>query len=61
MNLPQTLGIQDLEMVKQKWLFRYVERSTGWIAEARNLNVFAHERHGMDDVLVGDRKKLEIQ
>ena len=43
--------------------FRHVERSTGWIAEVRRLNVVAQKRSGRprkswDEVLENDRKKL---
>ena len=43
--------------------FGHVERSTGWIAEVRKLNVVAQKRSGRprkswDEVLENDRKKL---
>ena len=45
-----------------RW-FGYVERSTGWIAEVRELNEVAQKRPGRpkkmwDEVLVDDGKKL---
>ena len=45
-----------------RW-FGHVERSTGWIAEVRRLNVVAQKRSGRprkswDEVLENDRKKL---
>ena len=45
-----------------RW-FGHVERSTGWIAEVRKLNVVAQKRSGRprkswDEVLENDRKKL---
>ena len=45
-----------------RW-FRHVERSTGWFAEVRKLNVVAQKRSGRprkswDEVLENDRKKL---
>ena len=47
-----------------RW-FGYVERSTGWISEARKLNVVAQKRSGRprkswDEVIKNDRKKLDI-
>ena len=60
------LGIQDLDVVlhtsRMSW-FGHVERSTGWIAKVRKLNVVAQKRPGRpkktwDEVLVDDRKKL---
>ena len=60
------LGIQDLDVVlrtnRMRW-FGHVERSTGWIAKVRKLNVVAQKRPGRpkktwDEVLVDDRKKL---
>ena len=60
------LGIQDLDVVlrtsRMRW-FGHVERSTGWIAEVRKLNVVAQKRSGRprkswDEVLENDRKKL---
>ena len=65
-TLISKLGIQDLDMVlrtsRVRW-FGYVERSTGWIAKVRKLNVVAQKRPGRpkktwDEVLVDDRKKL---
>ena len=42
-------GIQDLDVVlrtsRMRW-FGHVERSTGWIAKVRKLNVVAHKRPG---------------
>ena len=58
--------LQDLDMVlrtsRMRW-FGHVERSTGWIAKVRKLNVVAQKRPGRpkktwDEVLVDDRKKL---
>ena len=45
-----------------RW-FGHVERSTGWIAKVRKLNVIAQKRPGRpkktwDEVLMDDRKKL---
>ena len=45
-----------------RW-FVHVERSTGWIAKVRKLNVVAQKRPGRpkktwDEVLMDDRKKL---
>ena len=45
-----------------RW-FEHVERSTGWIAEVRTLNVVAQkrpdrQRESWDEVLVNDRKML---
>ena len=47
---------------RMKW-FGHVERSTGWIAKVRKLNVVAQKRPGRqkktwDEVLMDDRKKL---
>ena len=65
-SLLTQLGIQDLDMVlrtsRMRW-FGHVERSTGWIAEVRKLNVVAQKRSGRprkswDEVLENDRKKL---
>ena len=65
-SLLTKLGIQDLDVVLRtsmmRW-FGHVERSTGWIAEVRKLNVVAQKRSGRprkswDEVLENDRKKL---
>ena len=65
-SLLTKLGIQDLDVVlrtsRMRW-FGHVERSTGWIAEVRKLNVVAQKRSGRprkswDEVLQNDRKKL---
>ena len=65
-SLLTKLGIQDLDVVlrtsRMRW-FGHVERSTGWIAEVRKLNVVAQKRSGRprkswDEVLENDRKKL---
>ena len=65
-SLLTKLGIQDLDVVlrtsRMRW-FGHVERSTGWIAEVRKLNVAAPKRSGRprkswDEVLENDRKKL---
>ena len=67
-SLLTKLGIQDLDVVlrtsRMRW-FGHVERSTGWIAEVRKLNVVAQKRSGRprkswDEVLENDRKKLGI-
>ena len=48
-SLLTKLGIQDLDVVlhtsRMRWL-GHVERSTGWIAEVRKLNVVAQKRSG---------------
>ena len=65
-SLLTKLGIQDLDVVlrtsRMRW-FGHVERSTGWVAEVRKLNVVAQKRSGRprkswDEVLENDRKKL---
>ena len=65
-SLLTKLGIQDLDVVlrtsRMRW-FGHVERSTGWIAGVRKLNVVAQKRSGRprkswDEVLENDRKKL---
>ena len=65
-SLLTKLDIQDLDVVlrtsRMRW-FGHVERSTGWIAEVRKLNVVAQKRSGRprkswDEVLENDRKKL---
>ena len=53
---------QVLRTSRMRW-FGQVERSTGWIAEVRKLNVVAQKRSGRprkswDEVLENDRKKL---
>ena len=62
------LGIQPLNVVlrtsRMRW-FGHVERSTGWIAKVRKLNIVAQKRPGRpkqnwDEVLVDDRKKFGI-
>ena len=67
-SLLTKLGIQDLDVVlhisRMRW-FGHVERSTGWIAEVRKLNVVAQKRPGRprkswDEVLENDRKKLDM-
>ena len=67
-SLLTKLGIQDLDVVlrtsRMRW-FGHVERSTGWIAEVRKLNVVAQKRSGRprkswDEVLENDRKKLGL-
>ena len=50
---------------RMRW-FGYVERSTGWIAEVRKLNVVAQKRSdrprkSWDEVLENDRKKLSME
>ena len=59
-SLLSKLGIQDLDMVR--W-FGHIERSTGWIAKVRKLNVVGQKRPSRlkktwDEVLVDDRKEL---
>ena len=48
-SLLSKLGVKDLDVVlspsEMRW-FGQVERSTGWIAEVRKLNVVACKRHG---------------
>ena len=48
-SLLTKLGIQDLDVVlrtsRMRW-FGHVERSTGWIAEVRKLNMVAQKRSG---------------
>ena len=61
-SLLTKLGIQDLDVVLRTSRMRHVERSTGWIAEVRKLNVVAQKRFGRpkkswDEVLENDRKK----
>ena len=65
-SLLTKLGIQDLDVVlrtsRMRW-FGHVQRSTGWIAEVRKLNVVAQKRSGRprkswDEVLENDSKKL---
>ena len=65
-SLLSKLGIQDLDVVlgRMRW-FGHVERSTGWIAKVRKLNVVAQKRPGRlkktcNEVLVDDRKKLGV-
>ena len=61
-----SLLTKDLDVVlrtsRMRW-FGHVERSTGWIAEVRKLNVVAQKRSGRprkswDEMLENDRKKL---
>ena len=65
-SLLTKLGIQDFDVVlrtsRMRW-FGHAERSTGWIAEVRKLNVVAQKRSGRprkswDEVLENDRNKL---
>ena len=65
-SLLSKLGIQNLDVVlctsRMRW-FGHVERSTGWIAKVRKLNVVAQKRPSRqkkvwDEVLTDDRKKL---
>ena len=67
-SLLSKLGIQDLDVVlctsRMRW-FGHVERSTGWIAKVRKVNVVAQKRPGRpkktwDEVLTDERKKLGI-
>ena len=58
----QSLGLDVvLRTSRMRW-FGHVERSTGWIAEVRKLNVVAQKRSGRPrkscEVLENDRKKL---
>ena len=67
-SLLSKLGIQNLDVVlrtsRMGWFGHvHVERSKGWIAKVRKLNVVAQMRPGRpkktwDEVLVDDRKKL---
>ena len=63
-SLLSKLGIQNLDVVlstsRMRW-FGHVERSTGWIATVRKLNVVAKKRPGRRKKTwdeVDDRKKL---
>ena len=65
-SLLSKLGLQDIDVVlrssRMRW-YGHVERSKGWIAQVRNLNVVAQKRSGKprkswDEVLLEDRKKL---
>ena len=65
-HLLTKLGIQDLDVVlrisRMRWL-GHVDRSAGWIADIRKLNVVAQNRPSMprkawNEVLVNDKKKL---
>ena len=51
-SLLTKLGIQDLDVVlrtsRMRW-FGHVERSAGWIAEVRKLNVVAQKRSAQSD------------
>ena len=60
------LGLQDIDVVRRssrmRW-YAHVERSKGWIAQVRKLNIVAQKRSGKprkswDEVLLDDRKKL---
>ena len=62
------LGIQDLDVLlcinRMRW-FGNVERSIGWIAEVRKLNVVEQNRSGRprkswNEVIENDRKKLDM-
>ena len=62
-HLLTNLGIQDLDVVlrisRMRWL-GHVDRSAGWIADIRKLNVEAQNRPSMprkawDEVLVNDK------
>ena len=62
-SLLTKLGIQDLDVVlrtsRMRW-FGHVERSTGWDAEVRKLNVAVQKRSGRpkkswDEVLENNR------
>ena len=60
------LGLQDIDVVLRSSRMRWhghVERSKGWIAQVRKLNIVAQKRSGKprkswDKVLLDDRKKL---
>ena len=65
-SLLSKLGLQDIDVVlrssRMRW-YRHVERSKGWIAQVRKLNIVAQKRSGKprkswDEVLLDDRKKL---
>ena len=53
-----------LRTSRMRW-FGHVERSTGWVAEVRKLNVVAQKRSGRpskswDEVIDNDKKKLAM-
>ena len=58
-SLLSKLGLQDIDVVlrssRMRW-YGHVERSKGWIAQVRRLNVVAQKR-SFDKVLLDDRKK----
>ena len=65
-SLLSKLGLQDIDVVlrssRMRW-YGHVERSKGWIAQVRKLNIVAQKRSGKprkswDEVLSDDRKKL---
>ena len=65
-SLLSKLGLQDIDVVlrssRMRW-YGHVERSKGWIAQVRKLNIVAQKRSGKprkswDEVLLDDRKKL---
>ena len=63
-NIGRILVCYVLRTSRMRW-FGHVERSTGWIAEVRKLNVVAQKRSGRprkswDEVIENDRKKLDM-
>ena len=65
-SLLSKLGLQDIDVVlrssRMRW-YGHVERSKGWIAQVRKLNIVAQKRSGKprkswDEVLLDDRKTL---
>ena len=65
-SLLSKLGLQDIDVVlgssRMRW-YGHVERSKGWTAQVRKLNIVAQKRSGKprkswDEVLLVDRKKL---
>ena len=64
-SLLSKLGLKDIDVVlrssRMRW-YGHVERSQGWIAQVRKLNIVAQKRSGKprkswDEVLLDDRKK----
>ena len=65
-SLLSKLGLQNIDVVlrssRMRW-YGHVERSKGWIAQVRKLNIVAQKRSckprkSWDEVLLDDRKKL---
>ena len=65
-SLLSKLGLQDIDVVlrssRMRW-YGHVERSKGWNAQVRKLNIVAQKRSGKPrkswgEVLLDDRKKL---